>query len=51
MLFRSDMVDAASQGLRYLRDAGWLDIDPPPRYDDDDYLQESRQKRGNPYAM
>ena len=46
-----DMVDAASQGLRYLRDAGWLDIDPPPRYDDDDYLQESRQKRGNPYAM
>ena len=46
-----DMVDAASQGLRYLRDAGWLDIDPPPRYDDDDFYQESRQKRGNPYAQ
>jgi phage terminase large subunit-like protein len=46
-----DMVDAASQGLRYLRDAGWLDIDPAPRYDDDDYVEMKRQSRGNPYAQ
>lgn len=46
-----DMVDAASQGLRYLRDSGWLDIDPPPRYDDDDYVEIKRQSRGNPYAQ
>lgn len=46
-----DYCDAASQGLRYLRDAGWLDIDPEPRYDDDDYLDETRQTRGNPYAQ
>jgi hypothetical protein len=46
-----DFCDAASQGLRYLRDGGWLDIDPEPRYDDDDYLDETRQSRGNPYAQ
>jgi len=46
-----DMVDAASQGLRYLRDAGWLDIDPIPHYDDAEYVEEPRQRRGNPYAQ
>lgn len=45
-----DFVDATTQALRYLRDAGWLDIDPQREYDDedDDYF---RQKRVNPYAV
>jgi predicted phage terminase large subunit-like protein len=46
-----DFCDCLSQSLRYLRDAGWLDIDPPPRYDDDDYVEIKRQSRGNPYAQ
>lgn len=46
-----DFCDAAAQGLRYLRDGGWLDIDPLPQYDDDDYLDETRKSRGNPYAQ
>jgi hypothetical protein len=33
-----------------LRDAGWLDIDPPPQYDDDDYV-DVKPKRVNPYAV
>ena len=46
-----DFVDACTQALRFLRDAGWLNIDPPPRddYDDDDYLEYSK-KVENPYA-
>jgi predicted phage terminase large subunit-like protein len=47
-----DFVDACTQALRFLRDAGWLDIDPPaPDYDDDDddYI-ETRKRRENPYA-
>ena len=49
-----DFVDAASQALRYLRDAGWLNIDPPPpeAYDEDDVIDagwEHRRKE-NPYA-
>jgi len=46
-----DFVDACTQALRFLRDAGWLNIDPPPRdeYDDDDYLEYSK-KFENPYA-
>ena len=34
-----DFVDACTQALRYLRDAGWLEIDPPPQddWDEDDY--------------
>lgn len=44
-----DYVDACTQALRYLRDAGWLEIDPPPVYDDDDY-DAYRPKRENPYA-
>jgi predicted phage terminase large subunit-like protein len=46
-----DFVDACTQALRFLRDAGWLNIDPPPRddYDDDDYLEYSK-KSENPYA-
>jgi len=47
-----DFVDAASMALRYLRDAGWLDIDPPPRdeLDEDDYVDAGRKKE-NPYSM
>jgi len=49
-----DFVDCTSQGLRFLRDSGWIDIDPPPRdpYDDDDYADSSAgKKRVNPYAI
>ena len=48
-----DYVDALSQGLRYLRDYGWLNIDPPPRedYDPEDVIDAGYQnKRENPYA-
>jgi hypothetical protein len=37
--------------LRYLRDAGFLDIDPAPRDDDDDDYVHTRKKRVNPYAV
>ena len=48
-----DLVDACSQALRYLRDAGWLEIDAPPRddYDDEDWVDSGRAKKGNPYAQ
>lgn len=48
-----DMVDACTQALRYLRDAGWLDIDPPPRedWDEDDFADSGYKKRENPYAV
>jgi predicted phage terminase large subunit-like protein len=48
-----DLVDACTQALRYLRDAGWLEIDPPPRddWDDEDYADTGRQRRVNPYAV
>ncbi len=48
-----DLVDACTQALRYLRDAGWLDIDPPPddAWDEDDYADSGKQKRVNPYAV
>lgn len=45
-----DFVDATTQALRYLRDAGWLDIDPQREYDDEDD-EYFRQKRVNPYAV
>jgi len=44
-----DFVDSCTQALRYLRDAGFLDIDP--------YVEEDREveyygrKKGNPYAV
>jgi predicted phage terminase large subunit-like protein len=44
-----DYVDACTQALRYLRDAGFLDIDPPPAYDD--YDDEYRKPKTNPYAV
>ena len=45
-----DYVDACTQALRYLRDSGWLDIDPDRQYDDDDYA-DARPKRVNPYSV
>jgi len=50
-----EYVDCMSQGLRYLRDAGWISIDAPPR---DDIEQEditdaeifNARGRENPYA-
>jgi predicted phage terminase large subunit-like protein len=44
-----DYVDACTQALRYLRDAGFLDIDPAPAYDD--YDDEYRKPKINPYAV
>jgi predicted phage terminase large subunit-like protein len=48
-----DYVDACTQALRYLRDAGWLEIDPPPQddYDEDDYIDSGKTRRVNPYAV
>jgi len=48
-----DFVDSATQALRFLRDAGWLEVDPPPRddWDEDDYADTGRQRRVNPYAV
>jgi predicted phage terminase large subunit-like protein len=45
-----DYVDSATQAIRFLKDSGWLDINPEPRYDDDDYA-DARPKRVNPYAV
>lgn len=45
-----DFVDSCTQALRYLRDAGFLDIDPSPVDDDEDYA-EYLPKRVNPYAV
>ena len=50
-----EFVDCISQGLRYLRDAGWISIDAPPR---DEILQEditdadiyNARHRENPYS-
>jgi phage terminase large subunit-like protein len=47
-----DFVDAMSQALRYLRDAGWLTIDFPREWvDEDDYVDAGQRKRENPYAL
>jgi predicted phage terminase large subunit-like protein len=49
-----DFVDSATQALRYLRDGGWLEIDPPPPedYDEEDYIDSGLTKvRVNPYAI
>ena len=49
-----DFVDAATQALRYLRDAGWLEIDPPPLedYDEDDFIDSGMSReRVNPYSQ
>ena len=47
------LVHNCTQALRYLRDAGWLDIDPPPddTWDEDDYADTGRTRKVNPYAV
>jgi predicted phage terminase large subunit-like protein len=51
-----EFVDCISQGLRYLRDAGWISIDAPPRdeiqqEDIDDAEIFNAKGRENPYAV
>ena len=45
-----DYVDSTTQAMRWLKDAGWLDIDPEPRYDDEEDL-DFGQPKVNPYAV
>lgn len=50
-----EFVDCISQGLRYLRDAGWISIDAPPREeieaeDISDAEIYNKRQRTNPYA-
>jgi hypothetical protein len=48
------LVHNCSQALRFLRDAGWIDIDgpAPEAYDEDDYYDSGMAKRKeNPYAV
>jgi predicted phage terminase large subunit-like protein len=45
-----DFVDAMSQALRYLRDAGWLTIDFPTEWvDESDYADADKRHHTNPY--
>jgi predicted phage terminase large subunit-like protein len=51
-----EYVDCMSQGLRYLRDAGWISIDGPPREDitEEDITDAeiyNAKGRENPYAV
>jgi phage terminase large subunit-like protein len=50
-----EFVDCISQGLRYLRDGGWISIDAPPREeieaeDISDAEIYNMRHRGNPYS-
>jgi predicted phage terminase large subunit-like protein len=45
-----DYVDSATQAIRLLKDMNWLDINPEPPDNDDDYLEFTQAKRVNPYA-
>jgi predicted phage terminase large subunit-like protein len=48
-----DFVDMTTQALRFLRDSGWLEIDPPPEddWDEDDFVDSGKVRRENPYAQ
>ena len=51
-----EFVDCISQGLRYLRDGGWITIDfprddSPDEYDIEDSEIYNLSKRGNPYSI
>jgi predicted phage terminase large subunit-like protein len=47
-----DYVDSATQAIRLLKDMNFLDINPEPRYDDDDDdYAYARKERVNPYAV
>ena len=46
-----EYVDCISQALRFLRDAGWISIDFPKEWvDEDDYIDAGGRSRENPYA-
>jgi predicted phage terminase large subunit-like protein len=46
-----EYVDCISQALRFLRDAGWISIDFPKEWvDEDDYIDAGQRSRENPYA-
>jgi len=46
-----EYVDCISQALRFLRDAGWISIDFPKEWvDEDDYIDAGGRNRENPYA-
>lgn len=47
-----EFIDCISQALRYLRDAGWISVDPPPREDESDYYDvdaDMARRAKNPY--
>jgi predicted phage terminase large subunit-like protein len=44
-----DYVDSTTQAIRLLKDMGFLDINPEPRYDDDDFV-DVQARRENPYS-
>jgi predicted phage terminase large subunit-like protein len=46
-----DYVDSATQAIRLLKDMNWLDINPEPPDNDDDYLEFTQSKRVNPYSV
>jgi hypothetical protein len=46
-----DLMDAAVQALRYLKDTGWLEINRAPKEDDWDDTYDLMKTRGNPYAQ
>jgi predicted phage terminase large subunit-like protein len=46
-----DYVDSATQAIRLLKDMNWLDINPEPPDNDDDYLDYTQPKRVNPYSV
>jgi predicted phage terminase large subunit-like protein len=46
-----DYVDSATQAIRLMKDMGFLDINPEPRYDDEDDYAYARKERVNPYAV
>jgi predicted phage terminase large subunit-like protein len=46
-----DYVDSLSQALRYLRDDGWLRLDPLPARDYDYADDDSSKRYANPYAQ
>ena len=46
-----DYVDSATQAIRLLKDIGFLDINPEPRYDDEDDYVDAQPPRVNPYAV
>ena len=52
--YETNMVQMGAKMLEKARwDAGWLNVDPPPRedYDEDDYEDSGKKsRRVNPYA-